>query len=60
MLIIKFLLRLILINLNFFIKMKFGRQFDFHKIPEWSEFYLDYKELKNCLKFIQKSRRKCI
>jgi glycerophosphodiester phosphodiesterase len=38
--------------------MKFGRQFDFHKIPEWSEFYLDYKELKKSLKNIQKIRRK--
>ena len=30
--------------------MKFGKQYDFHKIPEWSEFYLDYTELKNILK----------
>jgi SPX domain protein involved in polyphosphate accumulation len=30
--------------------MKFGIQFDFHKIPEWSEYYLDYKILKKLLK----------
>lgn len=30
--------------------MKFGVQFDFHKIPEWSEFYLNYKALKKLLK----------
>jgi hypothetical protein len=38
--------------------MKFGRQFDFHKIPEWSEFYFDYKALKKELKRIQQIRRK--
>jgi SPX domain protein involved in polyphosphate accumulation len=30
--------------------MKFGSQFDFHKIPEWSEYYLDYEYLKRVLK----------
>ena len=30
--------------------MKFGKQFDFHKIPEWSEYYLDYRLLKKILK----------
>lgn len=30
--------------------MKFGIQFDFHKIPEWSEHYFDYKALKRMLK----------
>lgn len=26
--------------------MKFGKQFDFHKIPEWYSEYLDYQKLK--------------
>lgn len=30
--------------------MKFGNLFDFHKIPEWSEYYLNYKALKKLLK----------
>jgi SPX domain protein involved in polyphosphate accumulation len=30
--------------------MKFGQQYDFHKIPEWSENYLDYDYLKKSLK----------
>jgi hypothetical protein len=30
--------------------MKFGKQYDFHKIPEWSEHYLDYEYLKKILK----------
>jgi hypothetical protein len=34
--------------------MKFGKQYDFHKIPEWSENYLDYEYLKSLLKEISK------
>jgi hypothetical protein len=30
--------------------MKFKLQFDFHKIPEWSEYYLNYRDLKMLLK----------
>jgi SPX domain protein involved in polyphosphate accumulation len=26
--------------------MKFGQQFEFHKIPEWYDQYLDYRKLK--------------
>jgi SPX domain protein involved in polyphosphate accumulation len=37
--------------------MKFGKQFDFHKIPEWSENYLDYENLKNELKTLAKIMR---
>ena len=33
--------------------MKFGKQFEYHKIPEWSEYYLDYTELKLILKDFQ-------
>jgi len=40
--------------------MKFGKQFDFHKIPEWSEFYLDFNGLNAQLKRIQKIRDRCI
>ena len=38
--------------------MKFGKQFEFHKIPEWSDNYLDYLELKLLLKEIKISSRK--
>lgn len=27
--------------------MKFGSQFEFHKIPEWYTEYIDYQRLKN-------------
>ena len=30
--------------------MKFGQQFEFHKIPEWYDDYLDYRLLKSLLK----------
>ena len=30
--------------------MKFGQQFDFHKIPEYYESYVDYEGLKESLK----------
>ncbi len=37
--------------------MKFGKQYDFHKIPEWSEFYLDYRNLKGYLKRFKDKHR---
>ena len=30
--------------------MKFGKQFEFHKVPEWTDSYLDYYLLKNSIK----------
>lgn len=40
--------------------MKFGRQLEFYKVPEWFEYYFDYNGLKTVLKFIDKrpSKRK--
>ena len=38
--------------------MKFGKQFEFYKIPEWSEYYLDYNGIKTILKFLDKRRIK--
>ena len=38
--------------------MKFGKQFSFYKIPEWSEFYFDYIGVKTVLKFIDPRRKK--
>ena len=41
--------------------MKFGKQFELYKIPEWYEYYYDYKGLKIVLKFLDnrpKKRRK--
>ena len=38
--------------------MKFGKQFEFYKIPEWSEFYFDYNGVKTILKFIDSRRDK--
>ena len=32
--------------------MKFGRQFESYKIPEWFEYYFDYKGIKTVLKFL--------
>ena len=32
--------------------MKFGRQLETYKIPEWFEYYLDYNGLKTVLKFL--------
>ena len=32
--------------------MKFGKQFELYKIPEWFEYYFDYKGLKLILKFL--------
>lgn len=34
--------------------MKFGKQYDFHKIPEWAEHYFDYNSLKKLLKSFHK------
>ena len=33
--------------------MRFGQQFEFHKIPEWYDEYLDYENLKAILKKFQ-------
>ena len=38
--------------------MKFGKQFEFYKIPEWSEYYLDYNGIKTIIKFLDKRRYK--
>ena len=38
--------------------MKFGKQFEFYKIPEWSEFYFDYSGIKTVIKFLDKRRLK--
>jgi len=33
--------------------MKFGEQFEFHKIPEWYNKYLDYEKLKDLIETFQ-------
>ena len=38
--------------------MKFGKQFEFYKIPEWSEYYFDYNGIKTVIKFLDKRRLK--
>ena len=38
--------------------MKFGRQLETYKIPEWFEYYLDYNGLKTVLKFLDIRARK--
>ena len=38
--------------------MKFGRQFELYKIPEWLEYYFDYKGIKLILKFLDNRRVK--
>ena len=38
--------------------MKFGKQFEFYKIPEWSEYYFDYQGIKMILTFLDKRRQK--
>ena len=40
--------------------MKFAKQFEFHKIPEWSEHYLDYYNLKTLLKKFKIKHQKSI
>ena len=32
--------------------MKFGKQYELYKIPEWFEYYFDYKGIKLILKFL--------
>lgn len=34
--------------------MKFGVQFEFHKIPEWYSEYLDYRRFKGIIKKFKK------
>ena len=41
--------------------MKFGKQFEFYKIPEWYEYYYDYKTIRyvlNLLDIRPKKRKK--
>lgn len=38
--------------------MKFGKTFANHKLPEWSSYYLDYKNLKKIIKEINKVQDK--
>lgn len=38
--------------------MKFGQQFEYHKIPEWYSEYLDYKRFKKLIKTF-KGKVKC-
>jgi SPX domain protein involved in polyphosphate accumulation len=37
--------------------MKFGKQYEFHKIPEWSEHYFDYNKVKKLLKEFKNKHR---
>jgi SPX domain protein involved in polyphosphate accumulation len=34
--------------------MKFGQQFEYHKIPEWYMMYLDYNKLKKMIEMFKK------
>ena len=38
--------------------MKFGRQLELYKIPEWYEYYYDYKGIKTVLKFLDNRPKK--
>ena len=38
--------------------MKFGKQLELYKIPEWYEFYYDYKGIKTVLKFLDNRPKK--
>ena len=38
--------------------MKFGKQFELYKIPEWFEYYFDYKGIKFVLKFLDNRKEK--
>lgn len=38
--------------------MKFGQQFEYHKIPEWYSEYLDYNRFKKLIKTF-KGKVKC-
>ena len=42
----------------FSITMKFGKNFSFYKIPEFSEYYFDYNSVKLFLSFIDRRRSK--
>ena len=37
--------------------MKFGLQFEFHKIPEWYTMYLDYNLFKDMIDFYKQKTR---
>ena len=38
--------------------MKFGKIFEFHKVPEWEQFYFNYDHLKSLIKQFKSKRRK--
>ena len=38
--------------------MKFGKNFVFYKIPEYSEYYFDYFSVKLFLRFLDNRRKK--
>ena len=38
--------------------MKFGTQFEFHKIPEWYDMYLDYESLKTSIETYKDNQKK--
>lgn len=38
--------------------MKFGTQFEFHKIPEWYDMYLDYEYLKVSIETYKDNQKK--
>ena len=38
--------------------MKFGKQLELYKIPEWYEYYYDYKGIKTVLKFLDNRPKK--
>jgi hypothetical protein len=38
--------------------MKFGQSFEYHKIPEWYNMYLNYAGLKKCIETFKESRKK--
>lgn len=37
--------------------MKFGQSFEYHKIPEWYNMYLDYKGLKKSIEDFKDKRK---
>ena len=37
--------------------MKFGAQFEFHKIPEWYDSYMDYELLKTMIEEFKGDRK---
>ena len=38
--------------------MKFAKQLELYKIPEWYEYYYDYKGIKTVLKFLDNRPKK--